>query len=265
MSYNNASVIAVWGSPGSGKSTFSAILARYLTRDKSKAIIISPDQTAPMLPVWFPNENIENNMSLGHILTSSEINNSIIAERVKLLKSYPYVGVLAYTSGDMPLSYPDVGYDKITQTIEVVAGMVDHVVIDCTSRITDLFTPAAIETADVCVGIFSADLRGVSYRKAQTPLLTGEKFKFDSHLILAGSARPYYALDEMEHIFGRLDGLLPWSKEIDRAATEGVTFGAGKYCSERYLSALRKVKERCIGGGDIDDTGEPESESEEFE
>ena len=41
MSYNNASVIAVWGSPGSGKSTFSAILARYLTRDKSKAIIKS--------------------------------------------------------------------------------------------------------------------------------------------------------------------------------------------------------------------------------
>ena len=100
MSYNNASVIAVWGSPGSGKSTFSAILARYLTRDKSKAIIISPDQTVPMMPVWFPNENIENNMSLGHILTSSEINNSIIAERVKLLKSYPYVGVLGYTSGD---------------------------------------------------------------------------------------------------------------------------------------------------------------------
>ena len=89
-----SSVIAVWGSPGSGKSTFSAILARYLTRDKSKAIIISPDITVPMLPVWFPNENIENSMSLGHILSSSEINNSIIAEKVKLLKSYPYIGVL---------------------------------------------------------------------------------------------------------------------------------------------------------------------------
>ena len=107
-----SSVIAVWGSPGSGKSTFSAILARYLTRDKSKAIIISPDITVPMLPVWFPNENIENSMSLGHILSSSEINNSIIAEKVKLLKSYPYIGVLGYTSGDMPLSYPEVNYDR---------------------------------------------------------------------------------------------------------------------------------------------------------
>jgi len=73
----------------------------------------------------------------------------------------------------------------------------------------------------------------------------------------------------MEHVFGHLDGLLPWSKEIDRASTEGVIFGAGKYCSERYLSALRKVastlrvdaKNSCTGGGFHDDA----DESEEFE
>ncbi len=253
----DASVIAVWGSPGSGKSTFSAILARYLTRDKSKAIIISPDITVPMLPVWFPNENIENKISLGHILTSHEINNSIIAERVKLLKSYPYIGVLGCTSGDMPLSYPDVSYDKIVQTIEVTAGMVDHVIIDCTSRATDLFTPASIEVADVVVGIYSADLRGISYRKSSSPLMNSAKFKPNEHLIFAGSARPYYAIDEMEHIFGHLDGILPWSKEIDRASTEGVIFGAGKYCTEKYIAALRTVRDRCRGG-DVPDEVESE-------
>lgn len=254
-------IIAVWGSPGSGKSTFSALLSRYLTRDKSKAIIISPDQTVPMLPVWFPNENIENSMSLGHILSSSEINNSIVAERVKLLKSYPYIGALGYTSGDMPLSYPEVGYEKIAETIEVVSGMVDHVIIDCTSRITDLFTPAAIEAATVNIGIFTADLRGVSYRKAQLPLLSGPKFRLDTHLIFAGNARPYYALDEMEHVFGYLDGLLPWSKELDRAATEGVIFGAGKYCSEKYLAALRLVRQR-LSGGEVNEPIDAEEQPE---
>ncbi|MBQ3258486.1 MAG: hypothetical protein IJA67_13930 [Oscillospiraceae bacterium] len=247
MRTDKSSVIAVWGSPGSGKSTFSAILARYLTRDKSKAIIISPDITVPMLPVWFPNENIENHMSIGHILTSAEINNSIIAARVKVLKSYPFIGVLGYASGDMPLSYPDTNFDKIKEFIDVCAGMVDYIIIDCTSRITDLFTPAAIELADVVVGVFSADLRGVSYRKAQMPLLAGEKFKADKHILLAGNARPYYAIDEMEHVFGHLDGLLPWSKEIDRAATEGVIFGAGKYCSDKYVASLRRVRNRIVG------------------
>ncbi len=243
-----ATVIAVWGSPGSGKSTFSALLSRYLTRDKTKAVIVSPDITVPMLPVFFPNENIENRMSIGHILTSHEINNSIIAERVKLLRPYPFIGVLGYTSGDMPLSYPEPKYEKIVQTIDVLSGMVDHVIIDCNSRVTDLFTPAAIEMSDVAVGIFSPDLRGASYRKSSAPLLSGEKFKLDSHLFFAGMARPYYALDEMAHIFGHIDGVLPWIKEVNRAATEGEIFSAGKYCTERYVSALKAIRTRCRGG-----------------
>ena len=102
--------------------------------------------------------------------------------------------------------------------------------------------------------LFTAD-------KAQTPLLTGGKFHIDDHLIFAGVARPYYALDEMEHVFGRLDGILPWSKEIDRAATEGTVFSAGKYCSEKYLSALRMVRNRGTGGG-ILYGAEPDEQSE---
>lgn len=41
-------VITVWGSPGSGKSMFSCILAKALTRDKRKAIIINAEISVPM-------------------------------------------------------------------------------------------------------------------------------------------------------------------------------------------------------------------------
>ena len=44
-------VITVWGSPGSGKSVFCCMLARVLTRDKSKAVIINADTCVPMLPL----------------------------------------------------------------------------------------------------------------------------------------------------------------------------------------------------------------------
>ena len=40
-------VITVWGSPGSGKSMFCCILAKALTRDKRKAIIINADMNVP--------------------------------------------------------------------------------------------------------------------------------------------------------------------------------------------------------------------------
>lgn len=51
-------VITVWGSPGSGKSMFSCILAKALTRDKRKAIIINAEISVPMLPVWLPDQII---------------------------------------------------------------------------------------------------------------------------------------------------------------------------------------------------------------
>jgi len=44
-------VITVWGSPGSGKSMFCCILAKALTRDKRKAIIINADMNVPRV-LW---------------------------------------------------------------------------------------------------------------------------------------------------------------------------------------------------------------------
>lgn len=41
-------VITVWGSPGSGKSMFCCILAKALTRDKRKAIIINGANGRPL-------------------------------------------------------------------------------------------------------------------------------------------------------------------------------------------------------------------------
>ena len=60
-------VITVWGSPGSGKSMFCCILAKALTRDKQKAIIINADISVPMLPVWLPEQMIETGASIGHV------------------------------------------------------------------------------------------------------------------------------------------------------------------------------------------------------
>ena len=43
-------VLAVWGSPGSGKSTVAVKLAKYLAGKKRNVILLTCDMTAPMLP-----------------------------------------------------------------------------------------------------------------------------------------------------------------------------------------------------------------------
>lgn len=122
-------VITVWGSPGSGKSMFSCILAKALTRDKRKAIIINAEISVPMLPVWLPEQIIQTNASVGQVLSSVEIDTSLVAGHVTVLKNYPFIGVMGYAAGENPLSYPEVKYAMVLQLVNAAARLVDFVML----------------------------------------------------------------------------------------------------------------------------------------
>ena len=236
-------IITVWGNPGSGKSMFCCNLAKVLTAGKAKALIINADASTPMLPVWMPDRILETNMSIGNVMTALEINNALVAERVVILKEYPLIGVMGYAAGENPFSYPELKYNKIRQFIQEASKLVEYIILDCSSNMLNFFTPTAIESADLVVRVITPDLRGLNYLKAHNPLLTDEKFHFPTHLTFAGMARPFHAIDEMDHLIGGFDGLLPYSKEIERCGTSGQMFKALAYCNQRYISSLKLVRE----------------------
>ena len=236
-------IITVWGSPGSGKSMFCCILAKALTRDKRKAVIINGEPGTPMLPIWLPEQIIETGASIGQVLSSVEIDTSLVASHVTVLKNYPFIGLMGYSAGENPLSYPETDYSMVLQLVSAASKLVDFVILDCGPDMTNVFTPAAIESGDLVVRILTPDLKGVNYLKAHQPLLVDERFHYDGHLTFAGMARPFHALDEMGYIIGGFDGLLPYAKEIDRCATEGGMFQALKYCNAKYTAALNRVLE----------------------
>ncbi len=236
-------IITVWGSPGSGKSMFCCILAKALTRDKQKAIIISGDSSVPMLPVWFPEQSVDAASSIGQVLTSVEIDTSLVASHVTVLKNYPFIGLMGYCAGENPLSYPEADYKMVQQLINSASRLVDFVILDCSSNMMNVFTPAAIESGELIIRILTPDLKGVNYLKAHQALLTDGRFRFDSHITLAGMARPFHALDEMGYLIGGFDGILPYGKEIDRCSTEGGMFRALNYCNSKYIAALNHILE----------------------
>ena len=196
---------------------FSCILAKALTRDKLKAIIINAEISVPMLPVWLPEQIIQTNASVGQVLSSVEIDTSLVASHVTVLKSYPFIGLMGYSAGENPLSYPEIKYAMVLQLVNAAAKLVDFGILDCSSNMTNVFTPAAIESGDLVVRLLTPDLKGINYLKAHQPLLVDGRFHYDQHLTFAGMARPFHALDEMGYIIGGFDGLLPYGKEIDRS------------------------------------------------
>ena len=68
---------------------FSCILAKALTRDKRKAIIINAEISVPMLPVWLPEQIIQTNASVGQVLSSVEIDTSLVAGMLPCSKVIP--------------------------------------------------------------------------------------------------------------------------------------------------------------------------------
>lgn len=236
-------IITVWGNPGSGKSMFCCNLAKVLTAGKEKAIILNADSATPMLPVWMPDRILEAANSVGNVLSGLEINMALVAERVVVLKDYPFIGMMGYAAGETPFSYPELKYDKIRLLITEAVKLVDYLILDCSSNVLNFFTPTAIEMADQVVRILTPDLRGLNYLRAHKPLLTDVKFQYERHLTFAGLARPFHAIDEMGHLIGGFDGLLPYAKEIERCGTGGNMFHALGYCNQRYINAVKKVRD----------------------
>jgi len=194
-----------------------------------------------MLPVWLPEQSTGAESSIGQVLSSVEIDTSLIASHVTVLKNYPFIGLMGYSAGENPLSYPDTDYRMALQLISAAGSLVDYLILDCSPAMTNVFTPAAIESGDLVIRILTPDLKGINYLKAHQPLLADGRFHYDRHMTFAGMARPFHAFDEMGYIIGGFDGLLPYGKEIDRCATEGGMFQAVKYCNSKYTASLNRV------------------------
>jgi pilus assembly protein CpaF len=71
-------VLAVWGSPGSGKTVVAVKIAKYLADQKKKTALLLCDMTAPMLPCICPSSDLENERSLGSILAASQVTESLV-------------------------------------------------------------------------------------------------------------------------------------------------------------------------------------------
>ena len=149
---------------------------------------------------------------------------------------------MGYTAGDNPSSYPEIQYDAVLNLVAETSKLVDFVILDCTSNMTN-FTLAAISAADVIIRILTPDLKGVNYLQSHQPLLANARFRYSEHITFAGLARPFHAIEKTGHIIGGWAGLLPYGKEIDLCVTEGNIFSAIDYCNPHYMESIKKVLE----------------------
>ena len=84
-------VLAIWGSPGSGKTTAAVKLAKYLADKKKNVVLVLCDMTAPILPYICPPSDLECEKSLGSIMSAAHVTETLVKYNMITHKKMSYL------------------------------------------------------------------------------------------------------------------------------------------------------------------------------
>jgi len=93
-------ILAVWGSPGSGKSITAVKLAKALADRKKNVVLLLCDMTAPMLPCVCPASELDCEQSLGGVLAVPHISDALIKNHCVTHKRMSHLTLLGMKKGE---------------------------------------------------------------------------------------------------------------------------------------------------------------------
>ena len=147
-------IIAVSGSPSSGKTLTAVKIAKALADFKRQVILVCCDEQVPAIPLLIP-ESDESTPNLGSLLRLSEPSPITVLRHCIPFGKSGLIGLLGYRIGDQ--SPPqDVG-EKGSKLFSVLRSCADYTVIDCGPE-----NPLASPTFDACdirYRLFNAGLK----------------------------------------------------------------------------------------------------------
>ena len=215
-------VLAVWGSPGSGKTTASVKLAKYLADHKKNVSLLLADMTAPMLPCICPPGDLENERSLGSILAATHVSDSLIRQNCMTHKRMEHLVILGLKKGENEYTYPPYSAVQATELIEHLRNITPYVIIDCSSYITnDILSAIALMESDSVLRLVNCDLKSISYLSSQLPLLKDHEWDADKQYKVANNVKTYEASGYVEQILGNVAFQIPHSSEVEQQGLEG--------------------------------------------
>jgi MinD-like ATPase involved in chromosome partitioning or flagellar assembly len=208
-------IVAVWGSPSSGKTVTSMKLARELEVKKKNVMIIFADLFCPVLSTVMPSVDIKGR-TLGSLLSKPHIKQIDIMQTAIPYPKHERIAMIGYKNGDNIFTYSEFLAERVSQFISELREAADYIIIDCSSVLTeDGFTTIALWQADKVLRLVSADLKAFSYFSSHLPLISRAKFKADSHIQVLSNVKPGQEVNTFQSVYGDIACTLPHVKEIE--------------------------------------------------
>lgn len=241
-------IIAVWGSPASGNTTFTLKLAKAIYDTyTAKIICIFPDNTSPELPVIFPNKKADEMMSLGSVLSKTDISSTDLQKGLVTMSDYKNLGFLGYIDGENKYTYPEHTKEKATALLDIAAALSDFVLVDCGSHMNpDSMSMAATEKADKIFRICSPNYKSFSFFSSQLPLYADLKYRLEDNVQVMNicDGDPYLPVQEAQHYFKNVRFTLPYVRSIRQQMLEGKSLVSVK--DKVYAKVMKKIIQEVV-------------------
>ena len=114
-------VLAVWGSPSSGKTVVSVKLAEHLAKKKRNVILILADMITPPLPYLCAPSDIEQERSLGSILAASHVTENLIKKNCMFYRKNDYLSMVGMLKGENVFTYPPYEKEQAAELLQLAA------------------------------------------------------------------------------------------------------------------------------------------------
>lgn len=219
---DSGGMLAVWGSPGSGKTVTAAKIAKMLSTKKKNVILLLCDMTAPMLPCICSPDELECERSLGNILAAARIGENLIKHNLVTLKRSNYLTMLGLLKGENEYSIPPFTEKQAIELLDGLRQIAPYVIVDCGSYIAnDILSAVALMEADSILRLANCDPKSANYFASQLPLLDGPEWDMDKQYKVASNVKPYQAADHIGKVLGDTAFVLPYSQELEEQYLAG--------------------------------------------
>ena len=215
-------MLAVWGSPGSGKTTVAVKLAARLAMQRRDVALLLCDMTTPMLPCICPPGDLEEEHSLGSILAASHVSESLVKNNCITHKRLRHLTILGLRKGENEYTYPPYERTQAEELLSRLREIAPYIVVDCGSCIAnDILSAITLMEADAVLRLVNCDLKSISYLSSQLPLLRENRWDAEKQYKAANNVRPNEASGHMEQVLGSVAFQIPHSEEVANQALEG--------------------------------------------
>lgn len=230
-------MLAVWGSPGSGKTVTAVKIAKHLADRKKNVVLLLCDMTAPMLPCICPPSELECEHSLGSILAATHVSEPLIKHNLVTLKKNSHLTLLGMKKGENEYTYPPYSEVQARELLDGLREIAPVVIVDCGSYIAnDILSAVALMESNSVLRLANADLKSVSYLSSQLPLLRDSKWDADKQYKVASNVKPWQAGEQVSQALGTAAFTLPYSKELEEQ------YLAGNLLSDLSLKDSRQFR-----------------------